>query len=299
MPLVSVIINCYNGAAYLREALDSVYIQTFKDYEIIFWDNKSSDGSADIACSYGESLKYFRGEQFLPLGAARNLAVEKATGKYIALLDCDDIWREDKLEQQVKLIRSSPDLALVYSDVYLIDKEGKHKNGTYFDTVVPYSGDIFFRLLADIRNPIICSTILFDKSVFDDVGGFNPEFTIAEEYDLFLRMLRRHRASHLRLPLAKLRQYRDSYSRTNVIRMSIEKISIMESAIDTLDSSNCDQMKRLREKYCRLLLGYIWANIEGKRLIHALFAPFKLLPKYIVFSAKLNKRSLGSWPNII
>ena len=84
MPLVSIIMNCYNSARYLREALDSIFQQTFKDYEIIFWDNQSTDDSSKIARSYGAPLKYFRGEEFLPLGAARNSAIEKATGKYIA-----------------------------------------------------------------------------------------------------------------------------------------------------------------------------------------------------------------------
>jgi len=67
MPLVSVIMNCHNCSKYLREALDSAYQQTFKNYEIIFWDNKSTDNSAQIALSYGEPLRYFQGEEYLPL----------------------------------------------------------------------------------------------------------------------------------------------------------------------------------------------------------------------------------------
>jgi glycosyltransferase involved in cell wall biosynthesis len=287
MPLVSVIINCYNGAAYLREALDSVYIQTFKDYEIIFWDNMSIDGSADIARSYGESLKYFKGEQFLPLGAARNLAIERATGKYIALLDCDDVWLPDKLEKQVALMQSAADLALVYSDVYLIDKKGRAKNGTYFDTVSPYSDNIFFRLLADTSNPITCSTILFDKAVFDDVGGFNPDFSIVEEYDLFLKMFYRHGASYVDFPLAKLRQYSDSYSRTNVVKTSIEKITVMERGIDMLDTLTFNQSKRLKKKLRRVLFGRIWASFEGKQFARVLPLIFKLPRKYMQLSLKL------------
>jgi len=248
----------------------------------------STDGSGDIAQSYGKPLKYFRGKRFLPLGAARNLAIEKAMGKYIALLDCDDIWLPEKLQKQVGLIQSDPDLALIYSDVYLIDKAGRAQNGTYFDTVEPCANGIFFRLLADTSNPITCSTILFHKSVFDDVGGFNPDFSIVEEYDLFLKMFHRHKAAYVDSPLAKLRQYSNSYSRRNLVEMSLEKLIVMESAIDMLKMLTRDQAKQLKKKLRRLFCGLIWANIEERRFTRALTLPFKLAPKYALLSAKLS-----------
>ena len=102
--LVSVIMNCYNGEKYLREAIDSVYSQTYKDWEIIFWDNASTDRSAEIAKSYNSKLKYFRGEKTIPLGAARNKALEKCSGDYVAFLDCDDLWMEDRLKKQMELM---------------------------------------------------------------------------------------------------------------------------------------------------------------------------------------------------
>src|SRR3989338_4134513 len=77
-PLVSVIMNCRNGERYLREALDSVYAQSYTNWEIIFWDNASTDGSADIAKSCGPKLRYFKSEQSFPLGKARNLAIAEA-----------------------------------------------------------------------------------------------------------------------------------------------------------------------------------------------------------------------------
>ena len=91
-PLVSVIMNCYNSDRYLREAIDSVFAQSYQNWEIIFFDNASTDQSAEIAKSYGPKLRYFRGESTVLLGAARNRAFEKAAGQYFAFLDCDDIW---------------------------------------------------------------------------------------------------------------------------------------------------------------------------------------------------------------
>ena len=147
MPLVSIIMNCFNCSAYLSEALDSVSQQTFKDYEIIFWDNLSTDGSGEIALRYGEPLRYFRGKEFLSLGSARNAALEKVRGKYIAFLDCDDVWFPEKLDRQVKLLESKEELGLVYSDSLVIDSQGNLLRKTYFRIPKPSSGRVFNNLL--------------------------------------------------------------------------------------------------------------------------------------------------------
>ena len=98
-PLVSVIMNCYNGEMYLREALDSVLSQTYTNWELIFWDNQSSDKSETIFLSYDDSrLIYFYAPQHTNLGKARTLAIEKTRGQWIAFLDVDDLWFPEKLD---------------------------------------------------------------------------------------------------------------------------------------------------------------------------------------------------------
>ena len=100
-PKVSIIINCFNGERYLAEAMDSVFCQTYEDWEIIFWDNASTDNCAEIAKSYGERIRYFKSSSIYPLGKARNLAIENARGDFMAFLDCDDLWFPQKLEKQM------------------------------------------------------------------------------------------------------------------------------------------------------------------------------------------------------
>ena len=102
MPFVSVILNCYNGEKYLKEAIDSVYAQSYVNWEIIVWDNVSSDKSAQIALSYNSKLKYFCAEKHTPLGHARKLAVGVSNGEYLAFIDADDIWFPNKLEIQLR-----------------------------------------------------------------------------------------------------------------------------------------------------------------------------------------------------
>ena len=97
-PLVSVIMNCFNGEKYLRQAIDSIYTQSYKNWEIIFWDNASTDSSSLIAKGYDDRLKYFHTQKTTPLGLARNLALVKANGKYVSFLDCDDEYLPEKKE---------------------------------------------------------------------------------------------------------------------------------------------------------------------------------------------------------
>ena len=103
-PLVSIIMNCYNGEQFLQEAINSVYGQSYANWEIIFWDNASTDNSSSIAKSYDERIRYHLASKTTSLGEARNFALNKASGIYVAFLDCDDIYLTDKLEQQVKFL---------------------------------------------------------------------------------------------------------------------------------------------------------------------------------------------------
>src|SRR5262245_45505527 len=103
-PLVSVIVNCFNGEEYLQEAIESVYAQTYNNWEIVLWDNASSDSSATIARTFDGRLRYFRSEQHCSLGAAREKALNQTRGDLIAFLDTDDSWLPDKLERQVSVM---------------------------------------------------------------------------------------------------------------------------------------------------------------------------------------------------
>ena len=95
-PLVSIIVNCYNGEKFLTHALNSVLNQTYKNWELIFWDNKSIDKSKEILKSYKEKrFKYFLASAHTKLYEARNLAIKESKGEFIALLDVDDWWTDD------------------------------------------------------------------------------------------------------------------------------------------------------------------------------------------------------------
>src|SRR5664279_817293 len=102
MPKVTVIMNCLNGERFVRQAIQSVYDQTFSDWEIVFWDNASTDATATIANSFSDGrLRYFRSEKTVALGQARQWALAKARGDWVAFLDHDDALLPQRVERQM------------------------------------------------------------------------------------------------------------------------------------------------------------------------------------------------------
>lgn len=186
-PSVSVIMNCYNSDKYLQETLDSLFAQTFTDFEVIFWDNQSTDQSSTIIKSYGdERVRYFYAPKHTTLGEARNLAMQEAKADWIAFLDCDDIWHPEKLWRQLELVGlSDASLGLVYTKTTYLGgpHDGKELNPEYQDKDSP-EGHILTDYLA-IGNFIPLPAALIKKSAYVEVGKIPDNLKQAEDYYLF------------------------------------------------------------------------------------------------------------------
>ena len=256
MPKVSVIINCYNGEKYLREAIQSVYAQTFVDWEIIFWDDASTDGSAEIAQSYDHRLKYFRGEKAVSLGQARNRALGMTTGEYVAFLDQDDVWLSEKLERQTATLDESRDVALVYSNYYKLKENGKKYPG--YRKRQP-EGNIFESLL--YYYAICISTVMVRRDTFFGLDSlFDETLTLAEETDVFMRILYKGKASYLAQPLAMYRIHGGMSTLKYIDRYPRENAHMMEK-FKKLDPSFTDRYKKAIE-YFQAKLGYWRARAD-------------------------------------
>lgn len=167
-PVVSVIMNCLNSSEHLQETLDSLAAQTFTDFEVIFWDNGSTDSSPQIARGHAGlagRLRYFRGEETVPLGAARNLAIARSRGRYVAFLDCDDLWRPEKLARQVACFEADPHVGLVSTDTEIFD--GKHVLKRLFAESRPQRGKAFAALME--RQWISMSSAMLSRAALDSV----------------------------------------------------------------------------------------------------------------------------------
>lgn len=226
MPKVSVIMNCFNGEAYLKEALDSVYAQTYQDFEIIFWDNCSTDSSLDITLNYDSKLRYFKGEKKIPLYAARNLAIEKAQGEIIAILDVDDLWLPQKLEKQLPLF-DSPKVGLVYSDTYFL-KDGKIIR-QFFKHRNPKRGNVFYDLFTS-NYFLSLETVLFRKKTLEDWPyPFDERFNHIGDADLFRRIALNWEVDFVNTPLAYWRVHSQSLSWVNAAGFHQETEKLIET----------------------------------------------------------------------
>jgi len=205
-PLVSVIMNCHNSQTYLRAAIESVYRQTYDNWEIVFWDNASTDNSAQIANSYDQRLRYFYGDRKVNLYAARNYALKKAAGEFIAFLDCDDEWQPQKLTCQIPLFED-PEVGVVFSDAIYFDNAGNSKQ--LYKTRPFVTGWCFRQLMQDY---FLClQTIVIRKAVFETLEEwFDPRFNIAGDTDLVRRTSARWKLDMVKEPLALYRIHNES-----------------------------------------------------------------------------------------
>ena len=186
-PLVSIIMNCYNGEEFLRQAIESVIAQTYSNWEIIFWDNASNDLSAEIAKSYNCNLRYFKSENTTSLGAARDLALSFCEGDFIAFLDVDDIWLPDKLSCQIPYF-NNPKTGLVNSKTIFFSDKNDSIEISHAKKKVP-TGNIFPNLMENYFLAI--DSVIFRKKVLTNILGdfwFNKNLYYAEEADFFMRI---------------------------------------------------------------------------------------------------------------
>jgi len=217
-PFVSIIINCFNGEKYLKETIQSIYNQTYNNWEIIFWDNLSTDNSEKIAKSFGPKVKYFKASNHTSLGEARKKAVERTSGELIAFVDCDDLWIENKLELQVEKILSS-DFSLCYSGCVDIDEHDRiirtsipsYKDGYMLENLL-LQFDLYMASIMVRKDSLKKHNLNFDKNIF-----------ASEEYCLFMQLAAKEKFCIVKKPLVKMRIRKDSLTSEQISRAAFER----------------------------------------------------------------------------
>jgi glycosyltransferase involved in cell wall biosynthesis len=201
---VSVIVLTYNRAGMVVETIDSVLDQTFNDFELIIVDNCSQDNTKEIIGNYlDKRVRYYRNDNHGVIAVNRNFGIGQAQGEYIAFCDDDDLWFPEKLTEQVRTFEADSRLGLVCTNAEIFSVTGK--SGLYNPHPFP---DSRFTLKALLRySPIICSSVMVRKSVIDDVGilDTSPDIFTAEDYEFWLRIVRKYRIKYLDWPLVKYR----------------------------------------------------------------------------------------------
>jgi glycosyltransferase involved in cell wall biosynthesis len=214
-PLVSIIIPAYNVAPFIDETLESVFGQTFTDYEVIV----VNDGSPDteeferVVTAHLGRIRYLRQEN-RGASVARNIGLQLARGEFVAFLDGDDIWLPNYLEEQMKFIRERGcDLACADATFF---GDAKGESRTYMDTLMinaPLTADVTFLQLVDAQRSLITSGVVARRAPIMEVGLFDEALRNAQDLDLWLRLaLHGARLSYQRRVLLKYRRRRDGLS---------------------------------------------------------------------------------------
>jgi hypothetical protein len=209
-PRVSVIIPTFNRASYLPEALQSLFGQTYTDYEVIVVDDGSTDDTADVLARYPDRITYIQ-TPHAGRSAARNIGLDHACGEYVAFLDSDDTFLPAKLASQVAFMDAHPELDFVYADGFLLDDNGE---------LTPLPPEFVRRLpeaplqvLLDqlLRGSFILSnTMLLRRRSFEGGLRFDTSLDVLEDWDLWLRMaLRGARFAYFDAPVAVYRRHGD------------------------------------------------------------------------------------------
>jgi glycosyltransferase involved in cell wall biosynthesis len=201
MPAVSVCIPTYNRKDYLKETLQSVFAQTYKDYEVVIVDDGSTDGTGEMIKQLGYNVRY-HWQRNGGAAAAKNKLIELAIGEYITLLDSDDLLVPDAIERMAAVMQREAEPVIVYGPYLRIDRRGsvigKNKRRLYSGFVTKYLfQDVFVHS---------CGS-MFPKSILEEAGGFDTSLRVCSDYDLWLRLSLKYHFAALSKPTFKRRRH--------------------------------------------------------------------------------------------
>jgi len=220
--LISVIMSVHNGEAYLKDAVESVLSQTYKDFEFIVVDDASTDSSLKILESY-PSIKIVRNEKNIGLTKSLNHALSIAQGDYIARMDADDISLPHRLQVQKDFLDSHPSIVCVGSSLTIIDTKG---NVVGTKQATTDSDLLMFYMI--LKNQIAHPSVMFRKDIILAAGGYDESVRYAQDYDLWSRLMNAgYTFSNINEPLIKYRIHGES------ITQGAKKEPAYQSAIDT------------------------------------------------------------------
>jgi len=287
MVLVSVLIPSYNHEKFISETIESVLNQNFRDLELIIIDDYSSDKSPEIIKKYKEiddRIKVFFHNENKGISKTENELINLARGKYIAFLNSDDIWREDKLEKQLKVLEENENL-IIWTEGEIIDKNskpiGKKFTQKYNSLRKKMSGNIFEELLHD--NIIFFASLMFKR---ENLGSlrFNEKFNVINDYQLEVALAKNYDYFFISEPLAmyRLHDYNTIYSEN---RAPIEKEYILISKL-FLEKYSEDIPNRIKLHLYKRIINLSISLANEKNIGTNTYNSFKFDPFRFIYNIK-------------
>lgn len=243
MAKVSVIIPTRNRAHFLKQAIDSVLAQTFTDYEIIVVDDGSTDATKEALKEYGGKIRYF----FKVSGCAavtRNFALSQSRGEYIAFLDDDDIWLPNKLEVQMNILESNPDLGFLSHQASFTDETAKAITGQWQKKAS--TSESFAGLYEE--SFIHTSSIVIRKQLLEQAGGFDESLLTTEDYDLWLRLSKICKFKYFYTPLTLYRMHPKNKHK-NAVQKVGDRVRVISKPENTAHLNFVGKRIRVAKEY--------------------------------------------------
>jgi len=261
LPLVSVVIPVYNCERYVLSALESIVNQSYKNIEIIVVDDKSTDNSLKIIKSVSSKDKrvvVLELPKNCGVSGARNKGIVVSRGEYYASMDADDIAVPSRIEKQVAFLEGNPNIAFVGLQIQIIDESGRIIGNRNYPTNIK---DVYKRIL--LGNPFPGPGLLIRNSVLKELGGYNENLPVCEDYDLCLRLLRNSNGLNLK---DSLLLYRLHKGQSKITRLKLQLWLTMKLQIKNLFNQQFFSIGALL-----LLVGKAFLIIVPSSLIYKLF----------------------------
>lgn len=299
-PLVSIILPCYNGSNYVKEAIESVVKQSYSNWELIIINDGSTDNSERILksiCASDVRMKYYA-QKNIGLARTLNKGIDLSAGQFIARIDCDDIWsNSDKLRRQVDLLLRDQDTILVGTSINLINEFGTVQRAI---PIHCFNSLDATEKLVSRKKFFAHSTIMFKKEFKNRRIKYRTNIKLAEDYDLYLRLSKIGDIKSIKEVYTDIRMFEGKLTsgvgawQSNLDVIAAIKSHYTEDTVEnqSVDDESKDLRKRLEEDmdkrtyniYAQLMLGNI-----GKKLSIALIHPYVTL-QYIFFRKLLIKK---------
>jgi len=219
-PLISILMNCFNGELYLREALDSLIRQSYQNWELIFWNNQSTDKSLEIISKYNDKrIKIFNSKKHTNLGEAREKAFAKTKGEYLAFLDVDDIWEKDKLKLQLEVFRNK-EIGISFTNTKFFSTK---REENLFRT----NQNLKVSTRSLITNyPIALVSIMIDINKLNSLSySFDKNFSHISDFDLIVRVSTISKVKYLDKVLCgwRIHYHNESFKKKELFNKEIER----------------------------------------------------------------------------
>ncbi|MDY6902659.1 MAG: glycosyltransferase [Cyanobacteriota bacterium] len=265
---ISAIIPVFNGEATIRETIDSILNQTFRDIEIIIINDGSTDTTLETIKEISDSRIKIFSYPNAGLSASRNRGISQAQGEYISFIDADDLWTPDKLELQWQALQKNPQAAVAYSWTHYIDESSKFlKSGRR----IKVNGDAFSQLLVTnfLENG---SNPLIRKTALEKVGGFDKSLFAAEDIDMWLRLAANYEFVCVEKPQILYRTSTTSMS-TNLKRQETASLEVIKRAFSYPKAEKLQHLKKqsLSHLYQYLTFKAIEAPPKQRQTIKAIY----------------------------